>query len=325
MAVQRAPLLFEKAKLLARTSGWAEVSVGVPDYRWLDSNTVLFQLPRPEEPTRISSLDTRSGKVAEVECLQDFSLLKGDFSTLQVSPNGDKILWAGGTGSSAKWYVTTLGNRQVLSFARKRLRDPSNPPMPDDYSLASWSWDGKSVLESVVSYGGEGGVAMWRRNLSKLASESNLPFAKCSVDGHPSLIGLNKAFASSGLLAGSPRSSVGFRTWNVLEPRATYRGWTVSVPKGRTIESFVHSHSGHRILWDLSVHDGKSRDPWDSIGEEIWLTDAAGAGWKLVATVPIRTEEERRRVETFGIPKWVPGDRAISFVYSGGLYTFDLP
>jgi hypothetical protein len=138
------------------------------------------------------------------------------------------------------------------------------------------------------------------------------------------MIGDNTAFARSGLAIGGERSSVGFITWNIDLPRQTRKEWTVTVPRGRSISSFSVSPNRKSILWDLSIKLTQDQKSWESSGEEMWLTDIKGRGWRRIAQVTFDPKKRDIQSQRLGSPKWRPDGVAFSFIYDQKLYVFPL-
>lgn len=322
---QKTPSLMAKAKPVVETKSWVEAAKGVADYRWVNSHSVIFAKVIGEgEPARLFLYDTQAKRETEAWCSQEFGGFSGDFSTLRVSPDGTRLLW-GSTGEKPLWSVATFGNDRIPSFPRKVLRMTAALPMPSDESTLMWDADSRSVFESTIAFGGNPVTMLWRRTGPSYEKEKMLPAAKGYADWQPYILGDGNAFAPSGIGAGGPKNSVGFNTWNIENPGRTRKHLTVTVPKGRSISGFAHSFSGKQVLWDLATHDAKHPGPWDVADEEIWLSDAQGKNWKLLAKMPFKDRKDDEQLSQFGSPKWVPGDKAISFVYLGKLYLFNLP
>ncbi len=315
---QKTPSLLKVAQPIAKIGNWVEGLDGAPDYQWVDAKTIIFAEKFSQEPPRLQFLDVTTGKARDVDCAQEFGGFGGDFTTLRVSPDGKKILWGGDTN----WYVATFGQDRIPSFPRKKNRQVASSGSPEDDSTLSWTWDSRSVVECALSFKGEVMTSMWTRPINQIEKEKAFPVMKGYVDWPATIVGENIAFGVTGTAMGAPKSTIGFVTWLPSNPTRTRKQWTVQVPKGRKIDLFVHSHDGKRILWDLTVENPKSKDPWDSTGEEFWVSDAQGKQWKPIASVPNKNEESDSGV---GMPKWIPGDEAVSFPYQGKLYRVAVP
>lgn len=310
---QKMPDLLSAAKPIAKVGNWVEGLDGAPNYQWVDAKTIIFAEKFSQEPPRLQFLNLTTGKTRDVDCAQEFGGFGGDFTTLRVSPDGKKVLW----GGDSNWYVAAFGQDRIPSFPRKKNRQVASSGSPEDISILSWGKDSDSVIECAVSFNGEVLTSMWSRPINHIEKENPFPTVKGYVDWPARMLGSGVALGVSGTAMGPPKSWVQFMTWSPSHPGSTRKQWTVQVPKGRKIDLFTHSRDGKSILWDLMVANPKSDDPWESLGEELWVSDAQGKRWKPIASIA--------KSAKVSMPKWIPGDRAISFVSMGKLYRLDLP
>jgi hypothetical protein len=322
--VQRGPLLIDKSKVLAETKNWFGLTAGIADYHWLDSNTILHVTESRDHALSFHTLNVNSKAATDSGLTLVFNRSKGNLNTLEVSPNGRKVLWSGWEGKQSKWFVADVSGANLVSFDRRKVSMFISNHGPDDETTLEWGPDSKTVFESLIEFGDDTSTLLWSRSVDSIGNEQRLPTAKGYVDWQPTIIQAGIAFASSGLAIGSERSTVGFITWNINQPQKTRRERTVTVPRNRTISSFHYSHDAKQILWALSVHDPKVTNPWVNTGEEYWITEATGSNWKMVARLPFDPKTMDEQSAQMSAPSWLLDDKAFSFVYMGKLYRFSL-
>jgi len=324
-AGQKAPNLVDKSRAVCATKGWYGVTKGTADHHWVGNSQILYIVPKPDGSNDLKLFSVDTGQTKSAPLAEAFRQSVGEPESVKVSPDGQKMFWSGKNVAEPSWFVANMSAKSVETFPRRLVDMSADAPTPDEESTLTWSPDSRSVLECVITFGRNTATSVWRRTLGAIATEQAYPKARGYADWQPTMIGTWLAFAPSGISIGGPRKSVGFNTWKVDQPATTRKSWNVKVPANRTIAGFSHSFSGKQILWDLSIHNDKHSGPWDSAGEEIWITDAEGKNWKQIAQVVFDEKKGDEQVTRFGLPKWRPDGKAISFDYMGKLYIFKLP
>ncbi|MEI7984041.1 MAG: hypothetical protein WCI55_00310 [Armatimonadota bacterium] len=307
-------------KLLADVGSWAGTVSQVADYYWLKSNTVLFWRQVWAESPILFTLKLSTTQVQESKLAKVINDSSGSVESISVSPNGEKVLWESYKDKQSSWSIANIDGSEYKQFPRRKTSMIVSNHGPDDETIAFWSTDSKSVFESIIDFGDGAFTRLWSRPIDSINKERSYPLAKGYVDWQPVMIGKNLAFAKSGLANGGPRSSVGFITWNIENPKLTRKAWTVNVPKGRTIVNFSHSPSGTEILWDLSVKASKEPQSWDSKGEEFWVSDVRGKSWKQVYRIDFDPKNAGADASALGGVMWRPDGRAFSYIYKKKLY-----
>lgn len=320
---QRTPDLVSNSTLIADTKGWGGRQYQVADFYWLDHTTIVLYRNQSDK-TNFYTRDIKSNEERRLKFSIEFNRTGGGLDTLVISPDGRKALWGGIVDKEFRWFVSNLDGTDTLSFPRRKTSRVISNHGPDDETTASWSTDSKTVFESIIEFGNGVRTLLWSRSLSSIKKESTYPSAVGYVDWQPEMIGEKTAFARSGLAIGGERSSVGFITWNIESPKQTRKEWTVTVPRGRSISSFSVSPNRKSILWDLSIKLTQDQKSWESSGEEMWLTDIKGRGWRRIAQVTFDPKKRDIQSQRLGSPKWRPDGKAFSFIYDQKLYVFPL-
>lgn len=244
---------------------------------------------------------------------------------LDVSPDGQQVIW--GMSANNPLFVATVDGE-------RREQWPSDGGMTQPF----WCADGKHWLQ--FHFGGSPENLRWTSiQIHSLASPHD---SETFPSPPPGLNGLDILAAPSAdkVIARTPdpvkygaakptkvqRHTDGGTTFTFVETRAfrtvqTISVWSLHQPQplhqssvalpGKAMEVVV-SPDGRRVAWLLR----------NKASQSLWVSGLDGGGMHRVGVVRARGGTLDSRSGNFVSQlQWVPGDRAVSFVYAGALWS----
>ena len=111
------------------------------------------------------------------------------------------------------------------------------------------------------------------------------------------------------------RATQTISVWSLRQPQPLHE-WTITLPDKAT--EVAVSPDGRRVAWLLTGGSGSS--------QALWVSALDGGGMREIGAVPIRKGAVGGRPPSFVSQlDWVPGDKAVSFLYGDALWTVPAP
>jgi hypothetical protein len=213
-------------------------------------------------------------------------------------------------------------------------RDEFNSSLQDH---VSWSYDGKSIIESVAEYDRftETGVS-YARPLGDVRHErplSRLRFTRAPALNNPTETPDHRLMIVdvSNQRPRDPGTTI--YSWLPNHPESL-KLFKVTFPNSAEVSEDAISHDRKRIVWQTTAEPVR-KGSWDDEDPkrgwpptqptyfQLWVSDSQGKHLQLLGSKRADLGHEAEFSQRFGYLKWVPGDKEISFMSS--LFLYKLP
>lgn len=295
---------------MARITSWYghrfEIAIGGPGI-WVDARHVLHTVHRGGR-RRAYLLDIRSGRDLYLPDLtRHLDWLHPEIVDSQaLSPDGQRMIW------SERW------GRCMVCAVRSGLRTSTREDSDGSYRDVHWFPDSRRWLE-IFRMNGRARSALlhdaarpgWAQAVP-VGERSALLAAVRAVLPPKEALALDLPERDLGI--SDPRGRVTLRAFPLPGPGGARRIGDASVPRGATDWACALSKDGTRLAWEVWTPTGRYR-----LRGEIWVSGWDGRAARLVGVLPTRRIRPYEGAVAGINLQWLPGGRALSFVWDDRL------
>jgi hypothetical protein len=208
-----------------------------------------------------------------------------------------------------------------------------------------WTPDSKGVIDATFDYAEEGpSIDARLHEVENLAAEEMFPRAtfsgynrrwwpeSCRERLWLSAINTESPFGM--IFEDAPRTRASIMTWYARRPEVRMTRF-VTFPGNPEVSEWRFSPNGEEIVWLTTdaptgpaswvYEDDSHKRPAGSHFLRLWLSNWDGSGQRLLGSIELTKGDEYYDWHKFGWIRFIPGSRAISFVFKHRLYRLELP
>lgn len=339
------PDLLAVATPVADTENWAGYVLKQAAYEWISPTKVLWyeRDPAKEGHFYVRQFDTVQGRSSPLPGLSEkYEELGHGIGGLTPSPDCKYVLLEGQSeNQKPACIVVDLDGNELGSREISKYREAFDRWDPTAYTITAWEPDGKSIIESTLDSHERGpAVTSSRRSVVNLQEKQDLPPAVLEVSLYDAVM---RSPGPAGRVLSVHRTILENETY----PSATIVSWRIAAPEeqlqkvvefspDQDIGDWEHSPAGKEILWESSTPRGidgfsaqavgdAKRDPDKAEYSYLWLTNWDGSNKRLLGRVELTKGNEYSDWHTLGWLRFVPGKRAVSFVFRHKLWVLPIP
>ena len=306
----RAPSALARSRPVAQIAAWYGrrfmTGIGRPGL-WLDAHRVLHTVHRGGSRTA-HLLDIRTGKdVPLPDLTRHLDWLNPEIADSEaLSPDGRRLIW------SERW------GRCMVCAVRSGARASTREDADGSYRDVHWLPDSRRWLE-VFRMNGQTRSALlhdaarpgWAQPVAVGERGALLASVRCIVASADALA-LEAPERDLGI--SDARGRVTLWRFPLLKPGPMKRVGSAPAPRGATDWQCALSPDGAQLAWEVWIPAGRNR-----LRGEIWVSVWDGRAPRLVGVLPIRRQEPFGGAVADIQLQWVPGGRALSFVWKDRL------